>query len=67
MICDKCGQTFSDKVMEIHYPVCKASIKQDLIEQTELDVRAKAKFLGIKSWHTKSIERLESEIEELEK
>ena len=53
--------------MEIHYPVCKASIKQDLIEQTELDVRAKAKFLGIKSWHTKSIERLESEIEELEK
>jgi TPP-dependent trihydroxycyclohexane-1,2-dione (THcHDO) dehydratase len=68
MICDKCGRVFSDKVYEIHYPTCdRELIKEEIkIDQEEIDIRAKAKAFGIKSYHVKSIERLEAEIAELE-
>jgi TPP-dependent trihydroxycyclohexane-1,2-dione (THcHDO) dehydratase len=68
MICDKCGRVFSDKVYEIHYPNCETELikEEPKIDQEEIDIRAKAKALGIKSYHVKSIERLESEIKELE-
>lgn len=36
---------------------------EDIIEDIEQEVRQRAKELGIKSWHVKSIERLLSELE----
>lgn len=68
MICDKCGRVFSDKVYEIHYPTCEIELikEEATLYLEETNIRAKAKALGIKSYHVKSIERLEAEIAELE-
>ena len=79
MICEKCKKEFSPKVWRIHVKMC--NIENEILEEegilvdadtfeteelTEEEIRSKAKELGIKSWHVKSIERLIQEIQEVE-
>ena len=78
-ICPKCNKKFSDSVIALHIKRCKnveeleqrneivedvADLKEEL-EESDEEIRLKAKELGIKSWHVKSIERLIEEINEV--
>ncbi|MBP7118451.1 hypothetical protein KBA63_00025 [Candidatus Woesebacteria bacterium] len=53
---------------EIHEMIEEAEIvkKQLVLENDEAELRAKAKELGIKSWHVKNIENLKQEINQLQ-
>jgi len=78
-ICPKCNTKLSDNVVALHIKRCNVveevekhdDIKDNIeelennLEETEEEIRAKAKELGITSWHIKSIERLKEEIGEV--
>ncbi len=56
MKCIKCGIELSEKVLRIHQKVCTVG---------KLDIRQLAKENKIKSWHNKSLEKIESELKEM--
>jgi len=73
-ICPKCKSVFSENVIPMHIKRCSVveevqehiekEIKglTDKLEVSEDEIRVKAKELGIKSWHVKSVDRLKEEI-----